>query len=191
MKILFTVFLFIVLAGCNRNKNLDPTMESVDTSVFSSPLNFPQQGVSLLPEAQNITNDWLAYLTAQSEIENFQSYTVKDVAQNATPIAEIMQSLRETAPRQMRTNAVTTRLSVLFTKAKVLEHQASMRKPDPLALKAAAEEIPVEFNNFKIQLNELYVKSIEDLEEELDAFNVEDTTSRTLRRNVPQLQDQN
>ncbi len=166
-------------------------MESVDTSVFSSPLNFPQQGVSLLPEAQNITNDWLAYLTAQSEIENFQSYTVKDVAQNATPIAEIMQSLRETAPRQMRTNAVTTRLSVLFTKAKVLEHQASMRKPDPLALKAAAEEIPVEFNNFKIQLNELYVKSIEDLEEELDAFNVEDTTSRTLRRNVPQLQDQN
>jgi hypothetical protein len=163
----------------------------VDTSALYAKINYPERDVVLLPEAREITENWLAYLTAQSEIENFNSYTVKEVAANSTPIAEIMQNLRETAPKQFGTHAVQTRISVLYTKAKVLEFLSNKRDPDYAQIRATAEELPVEFNNFKIQLNELFLKTLEELELELDAFDAEDTTSRPLLRTPSRMGRQN
>lgn len=181
-----------MLAGCNEDKNMNSReVTSSDTITLFAPLNYPSREVELLPATREITGDWLAFITAQSEMEGFASYTVKDVSSNATPIAEIMHNLRETSPEQIKTRAVETRLSVLYTKAKVLEFLSSKRNPDYTAIKKAAEELPVEFNNFKIQLNELFLKTLEDLEEELDAFDVEDTTSRPLLRTLPRMRGQN
>lgn len=163
----------------------------IDSTILKAPLNYPEREIELLPATREITDDWLAYITAQSEIENFSNYTVKDVSSNATPIAEIMNNLRQTSPKPIKTHAVETRLSVLYTKAKVLEFLSSKRNPDYVAIKAAAEDLPVEFNNFKIQLNELFLKTLEELEEELDAFDVEDTTSRPLLRTTPAMRAQN
>src|SRR5690606_21541241 len=142
----------------------------IDTTALYAVLNYPDRDVVLLPEARDITDDWLAFLTAQSEMESFRTYTVKEVSSNATPIAEIMNNLRQTSPKQIKTHAVETRLSVLYTKAKVLEFLSSKRNPDYAAIKNAAEDLPLEFNNFKIQLNELFLKTLEELEEELNAF---------------------
>ena len=55
---------------------------AVDTSALYATLNNPEREIVLLPEAREITENWLAYLTAQSEIENFQAYTVKEVSDN-------------------------------------------------------------------------------------------------------------
>lgn len=162
----------------------------IDTTARNAHLNYPARDVVLLPEAREITGDWLAYLTAQSEMESFSSYTVKDVSSNATPIAEIMNNLRQTSPKEIKTHAVETRLSVLYTKAKMLEFLASKRNPDYSAIKTAAEELPIEFNNFKIQINELFLKTLEELEEELNAFDVEDTTSQPLLRTLPGMREQ-
>lgn len=164
---------------------------TVDTIALLANIKTPEKEVILLTAASEITENWLAYLTAQSEMENFRTYTVKEVSANATPIAEIMQNLKDTAPKELNSNAVLTRLSVLYTKAKVLEFLANKRNPDFAEIKSTAEEIPVEFNNFKIQLNELFLKTLEDLEEELDAFDVEDTTSRPLLRTLPRIERQN
>lgn len=170
MKKIIWGFSIIILAGCNQNAGDEQiqSQETIDTTALQQPLQVPNEEVILLPEAREITGDWLAYLTAQSEINNFRNYTLNEVISNATPIAEIMQSLRQTVPAGFKTNAVQTRLSVLYTKAKVLERLSRSRNSKPEEIAQTAEELPVEFNNFKIQLNELFLKTLEDFELELD-----------------------
>jgi len=181
----FFVLLIIILscAGCNtKETNPQQAPETLaDTTVLSQSLHTPSVEVVLLPEAREITDNWLAYITAQTEIENFGNYTVSEIISNATPLVEIMKTLKETVPSQFKTNAVQTRLSVLYTKAKVLEHLSRGRNGDPGEIKRTAEELPVDFNNFKIQLNELFLETLEDLEKELDAFDVEDTLVQPIR----------
>lgn len=192
MRLILPVIFFVLLTGCEQKQNMEAQRETViDTSALYAKIKSPEREVILLPAAQEITENWLAFLTAQSEIENFKTYTVKDVSSNATPIAEIMENLRDTAPKEFHTQAVQTRLSVLYTKAKVLEFLSTQRNPDFVAIGSTAEELPVEFNNFKIQLNELFLKTLEDLELELDTFDAEDTTSRPLLRTLPRIGRQN
>ena len=194
MRSVFQIVLLIICTGCDWGGNsAEQQPETVkDTTAFSQPLTYPNVEVVLLPETTAITADWLAYITAQSEIENFRTYTINDVISNATPMAEIMQSLKETVPPQFKTNAVQTRLSVLYTKAKVLERLSKKRNPNPEEIANTAEEIPVEFINFKIQLNELFQPTLEDFEAELDAFDPdEDDTSRTVIPPMPRSRERN
>ena len=192
MKIIFSVIFLTLLIGCDQKREMEGQREiAIDTSALNAKINFPEMEVVLLTETQEITGNWLAFLTAQSEIDNFRSYTVKEITDNAAPIAEIMQNLKDTAPKEFESHAAQTRLSVLYTKAKVLEFLSNKRNPDYAAIKSTAEELPVEFNNFKIQLNELFLKTLEELELELDTFDAEDTTSRPLLRTLPRLGRQN
>lgn len=181
MRRIILAILLIGITACNETANEPVTTQTVvDTTAFTRQLSPPREQVILLPEAREITRDWLAYVTAENEINNFRNYTVNDVILNATPIAEIMNSLRETTPERFKATAVETRLSVLYTKAKVLEQKANKREIDPMEIGTIAEEIPAEFNNLKIQLNELFLKTLEDFEEELDFIDPEaEFNSRT------------
>lgn len=139
-----------------------------DTAVYHKKLKITTEKVQLVPAAQEITSRWLAFVTAESEIQNFKGYTVKEVASNSRPISEIMLSLRQTVPDSLNANAVRARINVLYTKAGILEQMAEKRNPHPAEIKTIAEELPEDFNNLKIQINELYLKSLEDFEKELD-----------------------
>lgn len=187
MKTFFRILLVLFAAGCNDNNEPTEiqTQATVDTTALQKSIEVINEEVILLPEAREITGDWLAYLTAQSEIENFSNYTVNDIISNATPIAEIMLTLRQTVPEEFKNNAIQTRLSVLYTKARVLEHLAISRPNQLNDIKQTAEELPLEFNNFKIQLNELYQKTLEDFEQELEDFEAEEDTIATLQRTIP------
>jgi hypothetical protein len=172
MHRIFWILIILISVGCNDNNNATTQEEKVttDPAALEKPLNLKKQQVSLLPEAQIITSEWLAYITAQNEIENLKKYSLKDVISNASPIAEIMQNLRETVPDTIKNNAVMSRVTVLYTKAKVLEQQANSRTIQPKQIAATAQELPVDFNNLKIQINEIFLKSLEDFELELDAI---------------------
>lgn len=175
MKKIFLVFFALGILSCNDTSSEPATIETaVDTTAYSRKLTPPREQVNLLPEARELTGDWLAYITAESEINNFENYSVSDVISNATPIAEIMSSLRETPPERFKVTPVETRLSVLYTKAKILEQKARKRNPDPAEIAAIAEEIPMEFNNLKIQLNEVFQKTLEEFEDELDLVDPEE-----------------
>lgn len=87
-----------------------------------------------------------------------------------------MESLSTSIPDSLSSNAVRARANVLTTKAKVLEQLSHRRQLDANAITEVAREIPEEFNNFKIQLNELFLKTLEDFEEELDEFKAERDT---------------
>lgn len=182
MRIVFKIVLLVLFTGCNKGgKSTALEADTVkDTTAFSKLLDYPREEVTLLPETTAITSDWLAYITAQSEIDNFRNYSINEVISNATPIAEIMESLKGTVPPEFKTNGVQTRLSVLYTKARVLERLSKKRNPNATEIGSVAQQIPVEFNNFKIQLNEIFLKTLEDFEAELDAFDPdEEDTSQT------------
>ena len=193
MKNIFLILLSLFLLGCEEKKNLEENSEKKmeDSIAFSQNLNVSNQEVLLLPEARAITSEWLAYLTAQIEIENFREYTVNEVVSNARPIAEIMRSLRETLPDTLKSNATEARLAVIYTKAMVLEQQSKKRNPDPTEIAKIAAEIPTEFNNFKIQLNELFLKTLEQFEMELDEFDAEQErdTTETPKPSAPEMED--
>jgi hypothetical protein len=193
MKNLFLILLALFLLGCEEPKNLEENAaKKVEDSIaFSQNLKVSNQEVLLLPEASAITSEWLAFLTAQIEIDNFREYTVNEAVSNARPIAEIMRSLRETLPDTLKSNATEARLAVIYTKAKVLEQSSKKRNPDPLEIATIAEEIPTEFNNFKIQINELFLKTLEQFEMELDEFDAdqERDTTETSKPRAPVMEN--
>lgn len=172
MKNIFWIVIILMIIGCNQNKdpNARGSQTAADTTALDQKLAIINQQVQLLPAASEITSEWLAYITAQSEIENFKNYSVNDVILNARPIAEIMKNLKETLPNSLKATAVEARLAVLLTNARILEQLSKQRNLDAKKIAATAREIPTEFNNFKIQLNELFLKTLEEFELELDKY---------------------
>ena len=173
------------MVGCKKKTN-DSSSEKDRKEIqaaLTQKLEPSNAEVMLLPEAQEITNEWLAYITAQSEIENLNNYTLNDVIANTSPITEIMKSLQESVPVRLRSNAVKARLVVLVTKSKVLQQLAKKRELDPKEISKTAKELSVEWNNFKIQLNELFQKTLEEFEEELDE--IENDEEQTSERILP------
>ncbi|TVZ25955.1 hypothetical protein JM83_0897 [Gillisia sp. Hel_I_86] len=187
MKTFFWILIIVLIVGCNQKKT-ETTNESTKKEVqlaLAKKLEASKMEVTLLPEAQEITNEWLAYITAQSEIENLKNYTLNDVIANAAPITEIMKSLQETVPARLKSNAVRARLGVLVTKSKILQQLANKRTVNPEEISKTAKELPLEWNNFKIQVNELFLKTLEEFEEELDE--IENEEEQPTNRLIPPL----
>jgi len=174
MKNIFWIVLILLATGCNQNKDLKSkaAKTETDTTVFNQKLNITPQQVLLLPEAGEVTSGWLAFIIAQSEIENFKDYTINDVVSNALPIAEIMKNLKETLPDSLKANPVEARLTVILTDAKILEQLSQQRELQAEKIAAIAEDLALEFNNLKIQINELFLKTLEEFEMELDKYEV-------------------
>lgn len=172
MKKIFSMVLILLVTGCIQNKDLksQAAKTDTDTTVFNQKLRITTQQVPLLPEAVEVTSEWLAFIIAQSEIENFKDYTVNDVVSNARPIAEIMKNLQETLPDSLKANPVEARLSVLLTDAKILEQLSQQRELQAKKIAVTAEDLAMEFNNLKIQINELFLKTLEEFELELDKY---------------------
>ncbi|WP_026837246.1 hypothetical protein [Gillisia sp. JM1] len=178
MKTSFWILFIFIMVGCNQKSTENNESDRKDIQLaLTQKLEASKVEVILLPEAQEITNEWLAYITAQSEIENLKNYTLNDVIANTTPITEIMKSLQETVPVRLQSNAVKARLGVLVTKSKILQQLAEKREVDPEKISKTAKELPLEWNNFKIQINELFLKTLEEFEEELDEIENEEEQS--------------
>lgn len=191
MKNSLWILFIILMTGCNQEKT--ETTHEIDQEkielALTQKLEISNMEVVLLPEAQEITNNWLAYLTAQSEIENLKGYTLNKVIANTTPITEIIKSLQETVPARLSSNAVKARLGVLVTKSKILQQLAEKRQVEPEKISTTAEEILLEWNNLKIQINELFLKTLEEFELELDAIDNGEDESELLRN--PDAQNRN
>ncbi len=168
MRLLIVILIGLSIVSCKQKKETENREQEIDTTALAQTITIPREQVILLPEAREQVVKWVNYITAQNEITNLRSATLNQVIENARPLAQIMESLQNSVPDTLQSKAVNTRINVLVTKAKILEQLAARRKKDPEEIKKTVEEIPVEFNNFKIQLNELFLKSLEDFEQELD-----------------------
>lgn len=175
-KQVFIIFILLLLA-CNEKPQTENTNgRQLDSIALNQPIKTTNQDVILLPEARKQAINWLAYIAAQNEIDQLKNYNLQQTIESSRPISQVMESLSTSIPDSLSSNAVRARANVLTTKAKVLEQLSHRRQLDAEAITEVAREIPVEFNNFKIQLNELFLKTLEDFEDELDEFKAERDT---------------
>ena len=124
--------------------------------------------VSLLPEAQVKVSDWLEYATAYNQVEDMRTTTGRSLVSNSQPIVQIMEALNSSLPDSLQQVPVRARTTVLVTKANVLHQVATKKEVEAEEVFTAANDIILEFDNFKLQLNELFLKTPEDFEIELD-----------------------
>lgn len=162
------LLLLLSLMSCQENKPASKTQTQSKTS-FSDALEVKKnRRVTLLPEAREIAGEWLAYATAQDEIQNLQNKTGLEIMETSGNLMQIMESLRTTLPDTLRSAAVEARTNVLFTKALVLHQLSNKKQKNPDEIFEVAGNLVVEFDNFKLQLNEMFLKTPENFELELD-----------------------
>lgn len=174
-KLIFISFIFLWSCG-EKSENQNIASTKLDSTALSQPLETTNEEVVLLPEAREHAIKWLAYIAAQNEVDQLKNYNLQQTIESARPISQVMESLSTSIPDSLSANAVSARANVLATKAKVLDQLSHRRQLDADAITEVAREIPEEFNNFKIQLNELFLKTLEDFEDELDEFKAEKDT---------------
>ncbi|WP_286760320.1 hypothetical protein [Salegentibacter sp. UBA1130] len=177
MKKLVLILSILLCFACNEKSQTDDSNGSqLDSITLKQPLETTKEEVILLPEARKHAINWLAYIAAQNEVDQLRNYNLQQTIESSKPISQVMESLNTSIPDSLSSNAVRARANVLTTKAKVLEQLSHRRQLDAGAITEVAREIPEEFNNFKIQLNELFLKTLEDFEDELDEFKAERDT---------------
>lgn len=169
MKIIFAIASLLIITSCQDSSVQDTGDDGQDTLELSRTLQVENDRVvTLLPEAEEAISEWLAYATAQNEIQTLRSATGRDIIETSEPMVQIMESLQSTLPPQLQETAVKARVHVLITKARLLHQRANKKYLSEDEIYGAASDLVEEFDNFKIQLNEVFLSTPEDFELELD-----------------------
>lgn len=169
MKKFLLLFLVLLLISCKEEAPKPDTSNQESKVRFSEQLQVTtNRRVNLLPEAREEVSQWLAYATAQNEMESLKTSTGQDILDSSNSIMQIMESLQSSIPDTLQTPAVLSRSNVLVTKAKILHQLSNKKEKDAEEIFEVANDLIVEFDNFKLQLNELFLKTPTDFEQELD-----------------------
>jgi hypothetical protein len=168
MKKILLLSCALLLLACQNQSGQEKTT-ATQKGDFSEQLKVTtNRTVKLLPEARAEVSQWLAYATAQDEIASLREKTGNEIVATSNSLLQIMESLRSSLPDSLRTTAVIARANVLLTKASVLHQLSEKKQKDATEIYRVANDLIVEFDNFKLQLNELFLKSPGDFEIELD-----------------------
>lgn len=169
MKNLLLLLSILLLVSCKEEPPKPTGINPEAKARFSEELQVTtNRRVNLLPEAREEVSQWLAYATAQNEMESLRNSTGHEILDSSNSIMQIMESLKSSIPDTLQTPAVTSRTNVLVTKAKILHQLSNKKEKDAKEIFDVANDLIVEFDNFKLQLNELFLKTPVDFEEELD-----------------------
>jgi DNA repair ATPase RecN len=170
MKNIFSVFIVLVLFSCKQESESQQSDNNVDSLSFQQKVQIDDRQYALEPEAREYALSWVEFITAQNEIRNLENATLKQIMRNSSSTAQIMESLTTSLPDSLRSVSVEARLNVINTKAQLLKQYSKKRNPDVNKIRQTTQELYSEFNNLKLQMNELFLKTLEDFEGELDRF---------------------
>ncbi len=166
-KILCFFSIIIFFSCAEQQKEEVPSIKPEKS--FTDSLEFEKtRTINLMPEARQVAGEWLAYATAQNEVENLRNSTGQDIINSSSNLVQIMKKLQSTIPDTLRSTAVEARANVLYTKAEVLHQLSNKKQKNPDEIFEVAGHLIVEFDNFKLQLNELFLKTPENFETDLD-----------------------
>ena len=169
MKRVIFGILLMVLASCVQDSEKDKTKTKPrETEAFTKEFTVQTAILPLEASAKKYAAKWAAYVVLHNEVKELNTTSVNKLIDNSSAIAQLMESLQSSLPDSLESKPIESRLRVLTTKAKILEQQAHLQNIDPEEIKRITKEIPQDFNNLNIQLNELFIESIEDFEAELD-----------------------
>lgn len=169
MKKTLALVSVLLLISCKENTSEPVITGTSEKTSFSESLEVTSnRRVDLLPKARKEVNEWLAYATAQNEMETLRNSTGHDILEASNSIMQIMESLKSSVPDTLQTPAIMARANVLETKAKILYQLSNKKEKNAKEIFEIANDLIEEFDNFKLQLNELFLKSPIDFEKELD-----------------------
>lgn len=169
MPKLLLIFILLSLFSCKSETNAGEKSEViVDTTAFQASVKIKDPGLRLEAEAREYALNWVEFVTAQNEINRLKDLNINQIMNAAGEIAQIMESLKNSVPDSLAVVPVEARLNVVNTKAQLLRQYSLKRDPDPQEIRETAVELYEEFNNLKLQMNEIFLKSLEDFERELD-----------------------
>lgn len=188
MKKIFLLPLLALLLGCQEKVENHTPEEGAVRYSDTIKVDYNRR-VELLPEVRQEINQWLAYATAQNEIERLRTATAREIIESSRPLLQIMERLDNTLPEALESTAVEARTNVLLTKARVLHQLCNKKRKDPEEIFRITKDLIVEFDNFKLQLNEMFLKTPDEFEFELDkefeeAVKQDDTTENDLPQNM-------
>lgn len=165
-------FLFVIscclFLSCKEKQKETPKIDIRETEPYTATFQGEKTTVALSEKARTHALKWAAYITAKNEIDRLHKTSVNQVIANAETISEIMESLAVSVPDSLQTKSVIARLTVLTTKAHVLAQEAKKATPEAEQIKKVSLELPEEFDNLNIQINEIFLESIKDFEARLD-----------------------
>ncbi len=189
MKNIFLLSILVLLFGCQENAKIENRSSEEGALRFSDTIEVDyNRRVELLPEVKQEVNQWLAYVTAQNEIKRLRTATAGEIIESSRPLLQIMERLESSLPENLQSTAVEARANVLLTKSRVLHQLCNKKNKDPEEIFEVTRNVIVEFDNFKLQLNELFLKTPDEFEFELDeefeeAVQERDTIERNLSQN--------
>lgn len=120
-------------------------------------LNFPKQKILLSAEASEAVEEWTLYQAMEAEIERMEKFKLEDLIANSSTIYKASDTLQKTLPQRLRNKPVSARLKVLRSKAAQLKQLAERQQPDYKEMQKVGSEIPLDFYNLNIQLNEIFL----------------------------------
>ncbi len=132
---------------------------------FSQQLEIPSnKNVELLPEAKTATANWMAYLTTKNEIERLENFTFQEVVDNSNNMLRSITEMQDSIPEKFQETPIKARLNVLLTKAHLLSQEAKRQQPTAEDIQELSKDLYIAFGNLEVQLNEVFVKPLEELE---------------------------
>lgn len=167
-KIILFILIICLTACKSENEAGEKAENNMDTTAFQAIIELDKRSLNLEPEARKYALNWVEFITAQNEIDKLDDITINQVMNNAGEIAQIMESLKNSVPDSLASIPVEARLNVVNTKAQLLKQYSSKRDPNASEIRETTKELYQEFNNLKLQMNEIFLKSLEDFERELD-----------------------
>ncbi|MCL6218737.1 hypothetical protein [Zunongwangia pacifica] len=161
--------LLMILASCVQDSEKEkPEIKPRETEAFTKEFAIETAILPLETPAKKYASKWAAYIVLNEEVKQLKNTSVNYLIDNSSALAQLMETLQATLPDSLDSKPVKSRLRVLTTKAKILEQKSHLQIINPEEVKEIGIEIPMDFNNLNIQLNELFIESIEDFEAELD-----------------------
>ncbi len=183
--------LLMILASCVQDSEKDkPQIKPRETEAFTKEFKIKTAILPLESSAKKYALTWAPYIVLNNEVQQLETTSVNKLIDNSSAIAQLTESLQSSLPDSLRSTPVQSRLRVLTTKAKVLEQKAHLQSINPEEIKEVAQEILMEFNNLNIQLNELFIETIEDFEAELDRLVEENRLRQEQKRDSLEAENQ-
>lgn len=162
----------ILLVGCNEDEKQKKALESFQekkAAQLKESVKIAEiKNVSLSAEARDSVSQWPEFLTFENEIADIKNSSIQVIVNSSNNLKETSAGLISTIPPIFREIPIRARINVLYTKASILVQETSKTNFDNDLITEKVKELMISFQNLKTQLNEVFLKTLEEFEQEIE-----------------------
>lgn len=162
----------ILLVGCNEDEKQKKALESFQekkAAQLKESVKIAEiKNVSLSAEARDSVSQWPEFLTFENEIADIKNSSIQVIVNSSNNLKETSAGLISTIPPIFREIPIKARINVLYTKASILVQETSKTNFDNDLITEKVKELMISFQNLKTQLNEVFLKTLEEFEQEIE-----------------------